>query len=176
MADWLDKAWRPEIRARLCNIIEATPWLDWLLLSKRIGNAPKIVPEHWRAIWPPNAWAGASIVNQDEADRDIPKLQAVPARIRFLSCEPLLGPIWREHWRGIDWVILGGESGPSAREYDLAWDAQITGQCFVERVPIFRKQLGARPVSDGKRIVLKDAKGGDWREWPEHMRVREFPA
>src|SRR3954470_8137674 len=85
----VDPAWR----MRLWDLIEETPHLDWLLLTKRIGNASRMMPGGaWRDGWP-NVWLGASIVNQEEADRDIPKLLAAPARMRFLSMEPLLGPV-----------------------------------------------------------------------------------
>lgn len=76
------------------NIIPATPNLDWLLLTKRVGNMQRIAPYDWlHGDWPFNAWMGISVVNQEEADRDIPKLLALPARVQFLSCEPMLGEI-----------------------------------------------------------------------------------
>ncbi len=82
----------PEWRADLWALIRATPNLDWLLLTKRPGNIAKMLPPDWGAGYP-NVWLGCTVVNQDEADRDIPKLLAVPARVRFLSMEPLLGPV-----------------------------------------------------------------------------------
>jgi protein gp37 len=94
MADVFDNAVDPQWRADLFALIAATPNLDWLILTKRIGNATNMVakgqwfPSHW-----PNVWLGATICNQEEADRDIPKLLAVPAAKRFLSIEPMLGPV-----------------------------------------------------------------------------------
>jgi len=95
MADWADNhAIAKKYRPRLFRLIEDTPWLDWQMLTKRVGNVEGMVPEHWLAgRWPNNAWLGISVVNQEEADRDIPKLRRLPAPVRFLSCEPLLGPI-----------------------------------------------------------------------------------
>lgn len=94
MADVFDKNAPAGARDRLWQLIDATPNLDWLLLTKRIGNVSRMVPQSWMAThWPTNVWLGISVINQAEADRDIPKMLALPARIRFLSCEPLLGPI-----------------------------------------------------------------------------------
>ena len=106
MADWLDLDAPISEFVRLLDLIRLTPELDWLLLSKRIGNWRKRLEaardatlntafiECWlRGMPPPNVWLGATVVNQAEADRDIPKLLAVPARVRFLSIEPMLGPI-----------------------------------------------------------------------------------
>lgn len=92
MADVFDNEWLPEWRADLWTLIRETPNLDWLLLTKRIGNAPKMLPDDWGSGWP-HVWLGATVVNQEEADRDIPKLLAIPAAIHFLSIEPMLGPI-----------------------------------------------------------------------------------
>lgn len=94
MADVFDKNAPEGARDRLWELILATPHLDWLLLTKRIGNVSRMVPQSWMVgHWPANALLGISVVNQPEADRDIPKLLALQARVRFLSCEPLLGPI-----------------------------------------------------------------------------------
>lgn len=108
LADVFDNEIDPAWRADLFTLITNTPNLDWLLLTKRIGNVKGMVPLPWvskpfqhgpdpkniyPAGWPPNVWIGATIVNQEEADRDIPKLLDIPAAIRFLSMEPLLGPV-----------------------------------------------------------------------------------
>jgi protein gp37 len=121
LADVFDNEVDPAWRYDLFNLILSTPNLDWLLLTKRIGNAARMIeetlPANMKALppdcpvaWPwPNVWIGATIVNQEEADRDIPKLLAVPARVRFLSMEPLLGPVslvdtlWRQA-TGADWL------------------------------------------------------------------------
>lgn len=92
LADVFDNAWPDGVRDRLWTLIKATPNLDWMLLTKRPGNIAKMLPDDWGTGYQ-NVWLGCTIVNQEEADRDIPKLLAVPAGVRFLSMEPLLGPV-----------------------------------------------------------------------------------
>jgi protein gp37 len=169
------------------------------------GIGPSDIP------WPlPNVWLGVSVENQKTADERIPLLIQTPAAVRFLSCEPLLGPIdltmALEAFHGhdamlnrnpspIQWIIAGGESGPHARPCDVAWIRAIVQQCRAAGAPCFVKQLGARPmwptpivdqspdsiVRHGEydpgdlSMRLKDRKGGDPSEWPEDIRVREFP-
>lgn len=93
MCDPLDKDWPDALRERFWRLVDATPYLTWLILTKRIGNADRLGPGAVIGRWPANVWMGATVVNQDEADRDIPKLLATPAFVRFLSVEPMLGPI-----------------------------------------------------------------------------------
>ena len=211
LADVFDNEVPPEWRADLFRLIEATPNLGWILLTKRIGNAAEMMFLARGGHLPllPNVWIGATVVNQEEADRDIPKLLSVPAAKRFLSMEPLLGPVdirfafadsrtfccHRCGYRtnrgesacpndgellggdiGIDWVIVGGESGPKARPMVLGWAKDIVRQCKAAGVPVMVKQLGARPTNrEGVPHPTKDRKGGDMAEWPVDLRVREFP-
>lgn len=152
LADVFDNAVDPEWRADLFRLIEATPDLDWLLLTKRIGNAAQMMFLARGGHLPllPNVWIGATIVNQEEADRDLDKLDAVPAAVRFLSMEPLLGPVdlgfdrlWGTGGRnGIDWVIVGGESGPRARPMNPDWARSLRDQCQDAGVPFLFKQWG----------------------------------
>lgn len=94
MCDPLDNEVHTGLRDRFWHAIQNTPSLTWLVLTKRIGNAQKMLPQAWlKNAWPKNLWLGATVVNQEEADRDIPKLLAVPALVRFLSIEPMLGPV-----------------------------------------------------------------------------------
>lgn len=116
LSEWRDDLWA---------LIEATPNLDWMLLTKRPGNiGNKLpVPFDFDRLYP-NVWLGCTVVSQTEADREIPKLLAVPAVVRFLSMEPLLGPVDLTKvsaWRDIDLVIVGGESGPGARPIHPDW-------------------------------------------------------
>lgn len=168
LADVFDNAVDPAWRDDLFSLIEATPNLDWLLLTKRIGNVEKMlpVPFDFDRLYP-HVWIGATIVNQEEADRDVPKLLKVPARVRFLSMEPLLGPVdLRFHifseptgqWRtrsgkrqielkrpadgGLHWVIAGGESGPGARPMSPDWARSLRDQCARAGVPFLFKQWG----------------------------------
>lgn len=148
--------------------------------------------------WPlPGVWVGTSVENQAAEER-IPHLLRCPAAIRFLSCEPLLGPLDLFDWLEdhdfdpddpldyeerealgdpptIDWVICGGESGPRARPCDVEWIRFIVKQCREAGVPCFVKQLGSHPIENGKPIKLRDRKGGNPDEWPDDLRVREFP-
>lgn len=151
-----------------------------------------------------NVWLGVSCENQERADERIPDLLATPAAVRFVSAEPLLGPIrldrpistpdgsvWDAMARGaLGWVIVGGESGPGARPCDVSWVRTIKDQCQAAEVPVFIKQFGARPTqrtiygaaigNEGapvhdEPLRLKDKKGGDMAEWSEDLRVREMP-
>ncbi|WP_097198275.1 phage Gp37/Gp68 family protein [Variovorax sp. YR752] len=190
LADVFDNAVDPQWRVDLFDLIAATPNLDWLLLTKRIGNVGNMlpVPFDFERLYP-HVWIGATVVNQAEADRDIPKLLAVPAAKRFLSMEPLLGPVnltdicdghadstipreywedsfdtdasppavghnaltgerwqrfgdWRHHGSRIDWVIVGGESGPEARPMHPDWARSLRDQCAAAGVPFLFKQHG----------------------------------
>jgi len=91
---------------------------------------------------------------------------------RFLSLEPLLGPLPSLDLAGIDWVIVGGESGPGARPMELEWAGDLVGQCKAAGVATFVKQLGSVWARDH---WAADPKGGDWERWPEDLRVREYP-
>ena len=209
-------------RRELFQMIEATPHLDWLLLTKRPEHMKRLAEEAgWPSVWPAHVWAGTTVDDQRRADERIPYLLQVPARIRFLSVEPMLGSVdltvipanlpssaADDGWdyfnalngRGYDpqqgygdgvvyprisWVICGGESGPGARPFDLGWARALRDQCGAAQVPFFMKQMGSNAMDSqdypspvtGKpyRLHYKHPKGGDMAEWPEDLRVREFP-
>lgn len=192
-------------RAELWPTVEKCDELDWMFLTKRPQNVMRMVPEKWRAEWPRHAWIGTSVENQDAANERVPELLKVPARIRFLSMEPLLGPVdlmaaWGDAIRAplavaqtIDLVIVGGESGPRARPFDLAWARSLRDQCNAAGVSFFMKQMGANPthraqsgeslseslvrIHNGKidEARIKHPKGGDPSEWPADLRIREMP-
>lgn len=141
-------------RQRLFEVIDSTPHLDWLLLTKRPENIRRLWPFGWydgQFTWP-NVWIGTSVENQEAADARIPELLKIPAVVRFLSCEPLLGPIdlriWlrdeRDRWQADDlqWIIVGGESGPRARPMHPDWARRIRDHCQKAHVPYFFKQWG----------------------------------
>jgi protein gp37 len=204
-------------RRKLLELIVNTPRLDWLLLTKRPENVNWMIEqatgfsdsEMWFHAVGDHVWMGTSVENQEYADKRIPDLLNIPAKIRFLSCEPLLGPVsldsyfgleggneWQEclcdeidpedrpcivceerrvlgEASGINWVIVGGESGNGARRMDLAWAESLIQQCRAAGVAMHVKQLGSVLA---KENGLSNSKGGDWTEWPEHLRIREYPA
>jgi protein gp37 len=161
-----------EPRKRLFGVIEDTPWLTWQLLTKRIDNVADMAP--WGSSWPANAWIGTSVENQDLADERIPDLLDLGAApVRFLSCEPLLGPLRLrtalmvgmacEPPAGIGWVICGGESGPGHRPMEPGWAESVVSQCRDAGVPVWTKQdSGPRSGQQG-RI-------------PDEFWLHEFPA
>ena len=162
-------------RERLFDLIYDTPNLDWLLLTKRAENLERMLPwtsahagEYRDRFWP-NVWLGTSVEDQQRADERIPNLLQIPAAVRFLSMEPLLGPVdlSRLTYRGerlnpldtandqsaphIDWIICGGESGPNARPIHPAWARSIRDQCQAAGVPFFFKQWGEWVEWDGSQ-------------------------
>lgn len=214
LADWLDKEVPFEWLADLLNLIRQTPHLDWLLLTKRIGNWDSRldgVHAHayygtddgdaelfdWIDGWlngkaPANVWVGATVVNQKEADRDIPKLLNVPAKVRWLSMEPLLDHVDLTSWIGghigvcgyrvspnpkwIDWIVVGGESGPSARPMHPEWVRNLRDQCLAADVPFLFKQWGEWAPRAGKLT----GGGEDFskldpecKRWPSVIRLGE---
>lgn len=149
-----------EHRERLWKLIEETPHLDWQLLTKRPALMTKFAP--WKT-WPDNVWAGTTTENQHWADHRLEHLAKVPARIRFISAEPIFEPIDIRKWLPmLSWVITGGESGPHARPADIAWVKSLRDQCVEAGVPFFFKQwtkagsIDHAPMLDGRL----------WREFP----------
>lgn len=232
LGDVFDNAVPAQWRADLLQLIADTPHLDWLLLTKRIGNALAMLNEACPATpWSelenglPNVWLGITICNQAEADRDIPILLNMPAAKRFVSIEPMLGRVDLERiilkksdapekgkpdvsmnalkgWYGgtqdwpfsdapaIDWVIVGGESGPNARPIHPDWARSVRDQCAAAGVPFMFKQWGewwpndqGQWLSEAEKYVHPDApdcnyhligkkRAGHLLDGKEHM---EFP-
>ncbi len=222
LCDWLDEEVPVEWLARFLQLIHDTPNLTWLLLTKRPENwdlritealgfclmqhASKSGPlRDWIASWkggtpPANVWVGTSVEDQERADERIPALLSIPAAGRFLSAEPLLGPVDLEMAleefqplnpdlsrkpAPVGWVIVGGESGPGSRPCHVDWIRSLVSQCKDAAVPVFVKQLGARPIQSWGAesriqpgdfsVRLAHRKGGDPAEWTKDLRVREFP-
>lgn len=149
-------------RERLWRVIEETPSLDWLLLTKRPHLVQRLAP--WESDWPHNVWLGTTVENQRWVDKRLPHLGENPARIRFLSCEPLLDEIELDGWleqKAVDWVIAGGESGPRARPSDPEWFYSLRDQCVAHGTPFHFKQWGDwAPIgtveSTTPRAILND--------------------
>jgi protein gp37 len=176
---------------------------DYLVSDRRAqiyDTAERISEERYghRSIgtgeWPlPNCWMGTSVEDQRRADERIPLLLQTPAALRWISAEPLLGETRISHYltdRGdsdatwippLDWVVIGGESGPGARPFNVEWASSVVRQCEAAGVPVFVKQIGARAISGHPGSpplpwITHDRKGGVMEEWPEDLRVREYPA
>ena len=130
-------------RHRLWQLVEETPNLDWLLLTKRPHLVRRLSP--WGEDWPDNVWLGTTVESQRWVDKRLPHLAANAAGVRFLSCEPLLDKIDIEGWleQGtVQWVIAGGESGPRARPSDPEWFYTIRDHCLAHETPFHFKQWG----------------------------------
>lgn len=193
LADVFDNEVDDRWRVDLFDLIHATQNLDWLILTKRIGLVAKCGAYLYKGFYPPNVWLGASVVNQEEADRDLPKLLSTPAAKRFISYEPALGPIDftsiprndPEHphpptydMADLDWIIVGGESQQGkdvARPFNQDWARSTLRQCRDAGVAFFMKQTGSDYTALYER-TQKDRAGADPAEWPEDLRVQEFPA
>jgi protein gp37 len=192
------------------DVMAKTPRHTYQILTKRHGRMRSLLGKWaddgwmWRrydGLWCgpvkgplPNVWLGVSAEDQKWADIRIPALLATPAAVRFVSAEPLLGPVtlfpgrwlpplgggprvsllrpWENPGPSLDWVIAGGESGPGARRMAGDWARGLVAECTGTGTPVFVKQLG----SVLGRELGAGPKGGDWSAWPEDLRVREFPA
>ncbi|MEU8401748.1 phage Gp37/Gp68 family protein [Nonomuraea sp. NPDC048892] len=144
---------------RVFETMEKTPQHTYQILTKRARRLRRIAH---KLPWPENVWVGTSVESSDVADR-IDDLRRIPARTRFLSCEPLLGPIPSLDLDGISWVIVGGESGRNHRPVDPYWVKEIRDRCVGANVPFFFKQWGGRtPKAQGRMLD-----GRTWDEMPE---------
>jgi protein gp37 len=169
MADVFE--YRPELepwRERLWHLIEQTPMLHWQLLTKRPELIAAMVP--WRDVWPGNVWIGTSVENSRHTFR-VELLRELPAAVRFVSAEPLLGSLFlngRPNRRpleldSVDWVICGGESGPRFRAVNLDWVRELRDACLEAAVPFFYKQQGGRTSKAGGR----ELDGRTWSQFPD---------
>jgi protein gp37 len=140
------------------GVIADTPQHTYQVLTKRSARLRKLAEA---LEWPPNLWMGVSVEDATQLRR-VNDLRSVPASVRFLSCEPLLGPLDRLDLTGIDWVIAGGESGPGHRPVDHAWISAIRDRCAADEVPFFFKQWGGRTPKDGGR----ELDGHIWSQMP----------
>jgi protein gp37 len=175
------------VRVRLGDVIRRTPHLDWLLLTKRVENVLPMMADHMfgvlgggRIAIPPNVWIGGTVEDQPAAERRGPELVRIRqagVRVVFMSCEPLLEGVkvgeYLHPTDGVNWVICGGESGARAdvTAFDPFWGRMLRDQCDEAGVPFFMKQLGSAPV----QLTVK-GKGGEMGEFPDYLRVREFPS
>jgi protein gp37 len=165
---WRDEAW---------DVILETPHLTYQILTKR----PELIADRLPADWGdgyPNVWLGVSIENSRFTWR-ADELRQVPAAVRFVSAEPLVGSLFESGGKrqpldllAIDWLIVGGESGPRSRKLDIEWVDEIVAACDEAGTAFFMKQLGTPLASE---LGARDRKGGDLESFPRHLRRREMP-
>ncbi len=148
-------------REKLWDLIERTENLDWLILTKRPELISHFSP--WKNKWPDNIWIGTTVENQECAEIRMPYLVEVPAKVKFISAEPLLGQLDLKSWlgNGLDWVITGGESGPKARPSSPTWFRSLLGQCMEADVPFHFKQWGDWAPSDVVNLPKRRASKAD---------------
>lgn len=143
---------------RVFDVMASTPRHTYQVLTKRPRRMASYTAK--RGV-PYNVWLGTSVENQEWSEKRVPLLVEIPARIRFLSCEPLLGPVDLSNWiKELSWVIVGGESGPGFRQMEASWARLLRDQCLTARVPFFFKQWGGRTPKAGGRLL-------DNRVWDE---------
>jgi protein gp37 len=169
-------------RVRLCALIARTPRLTWMLLTKRPENYREMLPPSWLKEAPGNVWLGTSVEDQKTADERIPLLLQTPAAVRFVSAEPLLGPVnlgllgtipnsspYSLTADRLDWIVTGGESGPNARPSHPDWFRQIRDDCQAARVAYFFKQWGAWvPTTQNQWVTGHEHRifpDGDYMDW-----------
>lgn len=158
MSDLFHKDVPFEYIRRCFAVMEEASQHTFQILTKRPERVAELGDE---LPWPANVWMGTSVENAEYVSR-VTSLRAVPAKIRFLSVEPLLGPIGRLPLKGIHWVIVGGESGPGARPMKIEWARQIRDQCNAKNVPFFFKQWGGPNKKRAGRLL----DGRTWDEMP----------
>jgi protein gp37 len=141
MMDWADKNAPEGQRERLWTLIRETPNLTWQMLTKRAPNISKYIPLDWENGYE-NVWMGVSVGNKKHGFPRIDHLRKIPAKVRFLSIEPLLEDLGEINLEGIHWVIVGGESGICFRKMDMDWVMSIYVQCIKHNIPFFFKQSG----------------------------------
>jgi len=158
-------------RAKLWTLIGDTLNLDWLLLTKRAEEINRMQP--WATKWPSNVWMGCTAENKAEFAKRVPHLKATHAKVKFLSIEPLLEDLGEIDLNGIDWVIVGGESGHGSRRMMPEWARSVRDQCIDEGVRFHFKQWGeydAEGRKVGKKASGYELDGKMWREYPEARR------
>ena len=177
LSDWADnhKSISDDLRTSIFDAARLHPGIDFILLTKRPQNIARYLPGDWGNGYR-NVWLGVTAENQEEADRRIPILLATPAAVRWVSAEPLLGPVklherLGDDWlasglsgerRGLDWIVVGGESGAGARPMHPAWARSIRDQCAEAGVPFFMKQMSGATKRAMPTI-------------PDDLMIREYP-
>jgi protein gp37 len=181
LADVFDAEAPEGARDRLWDLIRRTPNLAWMLLTKRPENIKKYLPADWGTGYA-NVWLGVTCEDRKHGYTRLDVLRTVPARKLFVCCDPLLEDVSDIDLSGIDWVMAGGESGRSARKFELSWVRRLRGACSAAGVKFFIKQLGSKPIDDGSpfRILQmpggkRDRDGKHIKNFPRDLRIRQTP-
>jgi len=148
---------------RVFDVMARAHWHQYQILTKRSLRLMELAPQ---LLWRPNIWMGVSVESQRYAFR-VDHLRRTGAHIKFLSMEPLLGPMRQMNLDGIDWVIVGGESGPGARPMKREWVVEIRDQCLAAGVPFFFKQWGGT----NKKKSGRELDGVTWEQWPNRASI-----
>jgi hypothetical protein len=164
------------------ELFRRTPHLTWLILTKRPQHISKFLPADWGEGYR-NVWLGVTVENRKKGYPRIEALRRVPAAMRFLSCEPLLEGLPDIELKGIDWAIVGGESGSEARPFDIEWARAIKKKCQESSTTFFFKQLGNAPFLDGSRFNLehrkpsgsRDSSGVVLENFPVDLQIQNWP-
>jgi len=146
---------------RVFEVMRRTPWHTYQLLTKRaarLGEAASLLP------WPENVWMGVTVEDNERLSR-VERLREIPSAVKFLSIEPLLGPLPDLNLGGIDWVIVGGESGPRSRRMQQEWVCSIRDACVDRDVPFFFKQWGGVR----KKAAGRTLEGHIWDQMPREV-------
>jgi len=162
MMDWCDKDAPKGAREALFELIKATPMLDWQLLTKRATLIEKCLPSDWGDGYD-NVWLGVTCEDKKYGLPRVDILRKIPASIRFISAEPLLEEISEVDLAGIDWVIIGGESGPGYRRMASQWAENLIVACEKQDVAIWFKQNGGNNIGKGGGKL----NGREYRQWPK---------
>jgi protein gp37 len=165
MSDLFHKEIPKSYIASVFETMERADWHIYQVLTKRSSLLQKFVNNRYKTRpAPAHIWLGASIENEQATSR-IAHLQKANASVRFLSIEPLIAPVGKLNLKGIDWVIVGGESGPRARPMDARWAIDVRNQCREAQVAFFFKQWGGRSPKSGGRLL----EGREWNEFPASL-------
>lgn len=162
MMDFFDKNAPEGAREALWAKIRETIHLDWQVLTKRTANIPRMLPVDWGTGYE-NVWLGATCEDRKSGLRRLEQLRDIPAKVRFLSVEPLLEDLGDINLSGIHWVIVGGESGGGFRVMEKAWADRVIAQCREQGVAVFFKQWGGTAGDAGGCLI----DGHEIKEWPK---------
>ncbi|MHC0067649.1 DUF5131 family protein [Nostoc sp. UIC 10890] len=175
--EWVPRFWQHEI----LDGMFVAPKQIFQILTKRpeimLSSVDEWLSNHGLEELPSNIWVGTSIENRHTLEERSQFIAQIPAIVRFWSVEPLLKDLGdiSQYLNNAQWLIIGGESGPDSRPCHIEWIESIVQQCSESKTPVFVKQLGANAYYQGQRFKTRDRKGGEIEEFPQHLKLQEFP-